>query len=73
MKKYESKEKLIKQLHNINYDYHEKVCKLESQGDLIGEDTLFYVKALKYVPNSVLKTWIRSLKNQIKKQGEKND
>ena len=73
MKKYDSKEKLIKQLHNTNYDYYEKVCKLESQGNLIGEDTLFYVKALKYVPNSVLKTWIRYLKNQIKKQGEKND
>ena len=73
MKKYESKQKLIKELKDVNYDFFDKVCGGEADGDLIGRDTFIYVNAIRYVPNSVLKKWINGIKNEIKKQGEKND
>ena len=73
MKKYESKEKLLQELKNINHNYFYEVCGGEADGDLIGKDTFMYVNAMRYVPNKVLRKWINLIKNEIKKQGEKNE
>ena len=46
MKKYESKEKLLQELKNINHNYFYEVCGGEADGDLIGKDTFMYVNAM---------------------------
>jgi hypothetical protein len=71
MKKYDSKEKLLKELNNINHNYFYEVCGGEADGDLIGKDTFMYVNAMRYVPNKILHKWIKEIKNEIKKYGEK--
>ena len=73
MKKYESKEKLLQELKNINHNYFYEVCGGEADGDLIGKDTFMYVNAIRYVPNKVLRKWIKETKLELKKHGEKND
>ena len=73
MKKYDSKEKLLKNLNDINWNYYNEVANGVADGDVIGLDSEFYSRALRYVPNKVLRKWINLIKNEIKKQGEKND
>ena len=73
MKKYESKEKLLKNLIDINFNYFYEVDHGIADGDIIGLDGYFYFRALRYVPNKVLRKWIKETKLKIKKQGEKND
>ena len=73
MKKYESKEKLLKNLNDINWNYFYEVANGVADGDVIGLDGYFYSRALRYVPNKVLRKWIKEIKNELKKQGEKND
>lgn len=72
MKRYKSKEKLISELNNINYNYFDEVDHGIADGDLIGLDGKFYFRALRYVPNKVLQKWIKETKLEIKKYGEKN-
>ena len=73
MKKYDSKEKIIRDLNNINWNYYNEVAHGIADGDLIGFDSQFYWRALRYVPNKVLRKWIKETKLEIKKQGKKND
>ena len=73
MKKYESKEKLLKTLNDINWNYYNEVADGVADGDVIGLDGYFYSRALRYVPNKVLRKWIKETKLEIKKHGEIND
>jgi hypothetical protein len=73
MKKNESKEKLLKNLNDINWNYFYEVCDGIADEDVIGLDGHFYSRALKYVPNKVLRKWIKEIKDELKKHGEKND
>ena len=73
MKKNESKEKLLKNLNDINWNYFYEVCDGIADEDVIGLDGHFYLRALKYVPNKVLRKWIKEIKDELKKHGEKND
>ena len=72
MKKYDSKEKLLKNLNDINWNYYNEVANGVADGDVIGLDSEFYSRALRYVPNKVLRKWIKETKHEIKKHGEIN-
>ena len=67
MVKKEIKEKLLSQLRDINYKYHNDVMDGESAEDSIGLDSDHLHRALRYVPNKVIKEWIKELKKDIKK------
>jgi len=61
------KEELLKKLWDINHEYYDKVMDNEAQEDSIGRDNDHLHKALKYVPNRVIKDWIKELKGEIKR------
>ena len=73
MKKYESKEKLLSELYNINHTYFYEVCNGIADGDVIGKEGHHLWRSLRYVPNKVLRKWIKEIKDELKKHGEKND
>ena len=73
MKKYESKEKLLSELYIINHTYFYEVCNGIADGDVIGKDGHHLWQSLRYVPNKVLRKWIKEIKDELKKHGEKND
>ena len=60
------KEELLKELHDVNYKYFEKVMKEEPSEDNIGNDKTHLFRALRYVPNTEIKKWIKELKKEIK-------
>ena len=66
MKLNEKKEFLIWKLHNVNMDVHKKLFEGEATGDLCGFDNIHFAKALRYVPNNVLKSWINNCKKELK-------
>ena len=61
------KEELLKKLWDINHEYYDKVMDNEAQEDSIGRDNDHLHQALKYVPNRVIKDWIKELKGEIKR------
>jgi hypothetical protein len=61
------KEELLKKLWDINHEYYDKVMDREAQEDSIGRDSDHLYKALRYVPNRVIKDWIKELKGEIKR------
>tara|TARA_R100001082_G_scaffold65639_1_gene36986 strand:+ start:399 stop:620 length:222 start_codon:yes stop_codon:yes gene_type:complete len=67
MKLNEKKISLIKKLHNANYEVFEKVHHQEAFGDVLGFDDIHYSQALSYVPNHILKKWIKRCKEEVKK------
>ncbi len=72
MKMNEKKEGLIKKLHNVNYDVHEKLFEGEATADFVGFDDMHFAKALRYVPNNVLKKWIKNCKDELKEVVNEN-
>ena len=66
MKLKPKKEELLKELHDVNYEYFKKVMEEESQEDAIGMDKDHLFKALRYVPNIKIKQWIKEMKKEIK-------
>ena len=60
------KEELLKELHDVNYEYFEKVMEEEPSEDNIGNDKTHLFRALRYVPNTEIKKWIKELKKDIK-------
>ena len=60
------KEKLLKELHDVNYEYFKKVMEEEPQEDSIGMDKDHLFRALRYVPNTEIKKWIKEMKKDIK-------
>ena len=69
----EIKEKLIAERHNVNYIYYDKVMNNEPQHDSIGLDFEHFTLALKWVPNHVLRKWIRETKKEIKKHEKREE
>ena len=61
------KEELLKELHDVNYEYFKQVMNEESLEDNIGMDKDHLFRALRYVPNKVIKEWIKEMKEQLKK------
>ena len=66
------KEQLLKELHDVNSNYFYKVQDGECFHDSIGEDNHHLFLALRYVPNTVIKKWIKKMKKEIKKQERLN-
>ena len=63
----EIKEELLKKLQDVNYNYFEEVMEGECHEDSIGMDKDHLFRALRYVPNKVIKEWIKEMKEQLKK------
>jgi len=70
MKK-ELKQKLIEERLQINSEYYHTVMNGEADSDVIGLDNKHLFLALRYVPNKVLKSWIRDMKKEIKEKTNK--
>ena len=62
------KEKLIQERTKINSEYYHTVMNSEADADVIGLDNKHLFLALSYVPNKVLKSWIRDMKKEIKER-----
>ena len=62
----EKKQALIKKLHDVNMKVHWGAFEGEAVGDICGFDDMHLAKALHYVPNHVLKKWIRHCVKCIK-------
>ena len=60
------KEKLLNERFEINSEYYHTVMNGEADADVIGLDNKHLFLALRYVPNKVLKSWIRDMKKEIK-------
>ena len=60
------KEKLLKELHDVNYKFYDDVMNGEAECDSIGMDNTHLFRALRYVPNKVIKEWIKEMKDQLK-------
>ena len=60
------KEELLKELHDVNYEYFEKAMEEEPSEDNIGNDKIHLFRALRYVPNTEIKKWIKEMKKEIK-------
>jgi len=60
------KEELLKELHHVNYEYFKQVMNEESLEDSIGMDKDHLFRALRYVPNTEIKRWIKEMKKEIK-------
>ena len=69
----EKKISFIKKLHDVNFEVFEKVHDGVAHGDLIGFDDVHYSKALRYVPNHILKKWIKKCKEAVKQYKEENE
>jgi hypothetical protein len=69
----EKKEELIKKLNDANFEVFYKVHKGIAHGDSIGNDDVYYRRALNYVPNHILKKWIRGCKKEVKENKDIKD
>ena len=70
MKLNQKKETLIKKYMNLNIEVHEKVFEGCAVGDLIAFDERVFSEALRYLPNHILKKWIKKCKSEIKELEE---
>ena len=59
------KEKLLKELHDVNYKFYDDVMDGVANADSIGMDDEHLFKALRYVPNKVIKEWIKEIKEKL--------
>ena len=66
MVKKEIKEKLLSKLNEVNYKFYYDVMGGEADCDSIGMDSKHLFLALRYVPNTEIKKWIKELKDQLK-------
>jgi len=62
------KEELLKELNEVNHKYYIDIMNGEAQEDSIGMDSDHLFKALRYVPNTEIKRWIKELKEGIKNE-----
>ena len=62
------KKKLIAERNNINWLYYEKIMGQTAEHDSIGLDFEHFYEALQYVPNRVLRKWIKKMKEQLKER-----
>ena len=61
----EIKEELLKELDEVNHKFYDDVMGGDADADSIGMDNAHLYKALRYVPNRVIKKWIKELKEQL--------
>lgn len=73
MKINEKKIALLKELHDVNNEVFTKVHEGESFHDIIGNDYDHFWEALRYVPNHVIKRWIKNCKKEVKQYKENNE
>ena len=73
MKLNEKKETLLKELHDVNYQVHVKVHEGICEHDILGNDFDHFWEALRYVPNRVIKKWIKKCKSDVKEYEEKKN
>jgi alpha-acetolactate decarboxylase len=66
MKLNEKKEKLLKELREVNYEVFVKVHDGECFHDITGNDHDYFKEAMRYVPNHVIKKWINNCKTELK-------
>jgi len=62
----EIKEKLLEKLNDVNHKFYSDVMNSEADEDAIGRDKDHLFRALRYVPNKVIKEWIKEIKDQLK-------
>ena len=62
----EIKEKLLEKLNDVNHKFYSDVMNSEADEDAIGMDKDHLFRALRYVPNKVIKEWIKEIKDQLK-------
>ena len=65
MKSNKKKEELISKLRKANYEVFMKVHNEETFEDIHGNDPQHFFSALRYVPNKVLKQWIKNCKKEV--------
>ena len=65
MSQLNTKEKLLKELNDVNHKFYHDVMDGIADEDLIGMDKDHLFKALRYVPNKVIKEWIKEIKEQL--------
>ena len=65
MKINEKKVALLKELRDVNNEVFTKVHEGESFHDIIGNDFDHFWEALRYVPNHVIKKWIKEYNTNI--------
>jgi len=65
MSQLNTKEKLLKELNDVNHKFYYEVMKGEAECDSIGMDSTHLASALKYVPNIKIKQWIKEIKGQL--------
>ena len=70
MKLNEKKETLLKKLHEVNREVFEKVHDGECFHDITGNDFDHFWEAMRYVPNHVIKKWIKKCKSDVKEYEE---
>jgi len=71
MKLNEKKETLLKELRRANNEVFVKVHNGECYHDITGNDPDHFWKALRYVPNHIIKKWIKNCKTEVKEHEEK--
>ena len=67
MVKKEIKEKLLSKLNDINHKFYYDVMGGDAECDSVGMDNTHLFRALRYVPNKVIKEWIKEIKEQLTK------
>ena len=67
MSQLNTKEKLLEELNEVNSKFYYDVMGGEADCDSIGMDNAHLFRALRYVPNKVIKEWIKELKEQLTK------
>ena len=73
MKLNQKKEALLKELRNVNDEVFTKVHEGDCFHDITGNDFDHFVEALRYVPNRVIKKWIKKCKSEIKEYEDNKD
>jgi len=66
MSQLNTKEKLLKELNDVNHKFYYDVMGGEADCDSIGMNNDHLFRALRYVPNKVIKEWIKEIKDQLK-------
>ena len=71
MKLKEKKETLLTELRKVNNEVFVKVHNKECFHNITGNDFDHFWEALRYVPNHVIKKWIKNCKIEVKQHKER--
>ena len=59
------KEKLLEELNDVNCKFYYDVMGGDAECDSVGMDNTHLLRALRYVPNKVIKEWIKEIKEKL--------